>query len=79
MRKGAESDRTHIVSDFPGAAQTVVMLARPFIDAKDTNVTKARVLNAVFSGMFTSRLNMNLREDKHWTYGTSSYFYRING
>jgi zinc protease len=23
----------------------------------------------VLGGSFTSRLNMNLREDKHWTYG----------
>ena len=28
--------------------------------------------NAVFGGDFTSRLNMNLREDKHWSYGARS-------
>ena len=27
------------------------------------------VVNRVLGGNFTSRINMNLREDKHWTYG----------
>src|SRR5262249_21290767 len=26
-----------------------------------------------FGGLFTSRLNMNLREDKHWAYGAFSF------
>lgn len=29
-------------------------------------------MNNIFGGEFTSRLNMNLREDKHWTYGSRS-------
>ncbi|MET0327690.1 MAG: insulinase family protein, partial [Luteimonas sp.] len=28
--------------------------------------------NTVFGGDFTARLNMNLREDKHWSYGARS-------
>ena len=28
--------------------------------------------NAVVGGTFTSRINMNLREDKHWSYGARS-------
>ncbi len=28
--------------------------------------------NTVFGGAFTSRINMNLREDKHWSYGARS-------
>ena len=30
------------------------------------------IANGVFGGDFTSRLNMNLREDKHWSYGARS-------
>jgi zinc protease len=30
------------------------------------------LLNDVFGGTFSSRLNMNLREDKHWSYGVGS-------
>ena len=29
--------------------------------------------NQVFGGDFTARLNMNLREDKHWAYGAYSF------
>ncbi len=29
-------------------------------------------MNDVLGGTFTSRLNMNLREDKHWSYGVRS-------
>ncbi len=29
-------------------------------------------LNTVLGGGFVSRLNMNLREDKHWAYGAGS-------
>jgi predicted Zn-dependent peptidase len=32
----------------------------------------SQTANAVFGGTFTSRLNMNLREDKRWSYGARS-------
>jgi zinc protease len=31
-------------------------------------------MNNVFGGQFTSRLNMNLREDKGYTYGAGAFF-----
>jgi zinc protease len=30
------------------------------------------LVNEVFGGSFSSRINMNLREDKHWSYGVRS-------
>lgn len=30
------------------------------------------ILNNILGGSFTSRINMNLREDKHWSYGAGS-------
>jgi zinc protease len=35
---------------------------------------KANVMNYVLGGAFNSRINLNLREDKGWTYGARSYF-----
>lgn len=35
---------------------------------------KAYLSNFPLGGAFNSRLNLNLREDKGWTYGASSYF-----
>ncbi len=32
-----------------------------------------------FGGLFTSRLNMNLREDKHWAYGAFSFYQDAQG
>jgi zinc protease len=32
-------------------------------------------MNDVLGGTFSSRLNMNLREDKHWSYGASSFVF----
>jgi zinc protease len=29
--------------------------------------------NALLGGLFSSRINMNLREQKHWSYGAQSY------
>src|SRR5260221_13722863 len=35
---------------------------------------KAGLMNFTLGGDFSSRLNLNLREDKGWTYGASSRF-----
>ncbi len=31
-----------------------------------------QLVNDIFGGKFSSRINMNLREDKHWSYGVRS-------
>ena len=36
-------------------------------------------LNEILGGSFTSRINMNLREDKHWSYGAHSFLYDARG
>ncbi len=33
------------------------------------------VMNAVYGGEFNARLNMNLREDKHWAYGAYAFMF----
>jgi zinc protease len=37
------------------------------------------VMNDMVGGTFSSRLNMNLREDKHWSYGAFSMFFSAKG
>ena len=39
----------------------------------------AKVMNDILGGQFISRLNLNLREDKHWTYGAGSFLVPTNG
>lgn len=65
----------HIV-DYPGASQSSIAVARrsPVWSAKDQ--IEKMLMNRVLGGMFTSRLNMNLREDKGYSYGAGSMFMR---
>ena len=61
-----------VVVDFPGAPQTMIRLGRPLLAAADADLASATVMNQVLGGMFTSRLNLKLREEKQWTYGAFS-------
>jgi zinc protease len=61
-----------LVVDFPGAPQTIIRLARPLMSATDAEQPAAIVMNQVLGGMFSSRLNLKLREEKQWTYGAYS-------
>ncbi len=61
--------------DDPGAAQTVVSYikhAMPY-DALG-EYFKANLMNFPLGGMFNSRINLNLREDKGYTYGARTRF-----
>ncbi len=61
-----------ILVDHPEAVQSTI-LAGHAIAPFDANVnTELSIMNAVFGGSFESRINMNLREDKSWSYGMRS-------
>jgi zinc protease len=58
--------------DKPGALQSVIIagaVAPPTANPKEIAI---EAMNDGLGGMFGSRLNMNLREDKHWSYGARS-------
>lgn len=64
--------QTIYLVDRPGYEQSLIFagqLASPTGSDSDIAMTAA---NTLFGGMFTSRLNMNLREDKGWAYGARS-------
>jgi zinc protease len=57
------------------APSSVIMMGYPSIKFDATgDYFKNRVANFVFGGAFNSRLNLNLREDKGYTYGIRSGF-----
>jgi len=65
--------------DRPGAPQSV-LIAGTIAPAQNTpNEVALDMWNNILSGTFTGRLNMNLREDKHWSYGTHSQFLSTAG
>ncbi|MCY3164481.1 insulinase family protein, partial [Acinetobacter baumannii] len=58
--------------DQPGAIQSNVYAAQLVPPTGDTGTIDFDFANGVLGGQFSSRLNMNLREDKHWAYGSYS-------
>ena len=61
-----------ILIHHPEAVQSTI-LAGHAIDPFDASInTELAIMNAVFGGTFESRINMNLREDKSWSYGMRS-------
>jgi zinc protease len=59
--------------DKPGAPQSSILAGQiiPSTTSADRMVTETAV--SVFGGTFTSRINMNLREDKRWSYGAGMF------
>ncbi|MEI8114438.1 MAG: pitrilysin family protein [Bacteroidia bacterium] len=65
--------------DRPGSIQSLVLagnLTAPFGQLNEASVS---VMNSIIGGDFTSRINMNIREDKHWSYGAGSFIYNTKG
>ena len=60
--------------DQPGAVQANIYAVQLVPSSKDPGQVKLEIANSVLGGEFSSRLNMNLREDKHWAYGSYSGF-----
>lgn len=60
--------------DKPEAAQSVIMIGWPGVERTSPDFAPLAVLNTLLGGSFTSRLNMNLRETKGYSYGAGSSF-----
>ncbi len=67
------------IMDRPGAIQSVVIAGLATSPRNNRTRFTESVMNAILGGQFISRLNMNLREDKHWTYGARSLFLDARG
>jgi zinc protease len=63
-----------ILVDKPGAVQSVIAVGLIGNVRKTPDFFPMMVMNMVFGGQFSSRLNMNLREEKGYTYGANSRF-----
>jgi zinc protease len=63
------------IVDRPASPQSVIMMGYPSMPYDATGeYFKNSVVNYPFGGAFNSRLNLNLREDKGYTYGIRSGF-----
>jgi zinc protease len=55
-----------------GAEQSLVMAVELAPPRSAPDNVALQTVNTVLGGSFISRINMNLREEKHWSYGASS-------
>ncbi len=60
--------------DIPGAAQSSIYVAHMGPDRLDPNYYANQMMTGVLGGGFSSRINMNLREDKGYSYGARGAF-----
>ena len=66
----ATFDRPGIyVVDKPGAAQSVISIGQIGVSRDNPDFFPLQVMNSILGGQFSARVNMNLREDKGYTYG----------
>jgi zinc protease len=63
-----------VIVDKPGSAQTEVRVAMIGAPRSTPDYEALRVMNEELGGLFSSRINLNLREDHGYTYGASSQF-----
>jgi zinc protease len=70
--------RVYLV-DQPGAVQANILAGLLVNSTADDEALDFDIANGVFGGTFTSRLNMNLREDKSWSYGARSSAFSAKG
>ena len=59
--------------DKPGASQSVITVSVPVMGRDDAAWFPLYLGNRAWGGSFMARLNMNLREEKGWTYGARSW------
>ncbi len=67
---------SHTTVDFvdkPGAVQSVVNITYPIeLNHNASDRIAANLMNAIFGGVISSRINLNLREKNAYTYGANS-------
>ncbi len=62
------------IVDRPGAAQSVIQIGQVGVERTTPDYFPLLVLNTILGGQFVSRVNLNLRESKGYTYGARTAF-----
>jgi zinc protease len=70
----AEAPRSIVFTDLPTATQSQVLVGWRAPKASSPEILPLLVANNIVGGIFTSRLNLNLREQKAFSYGVFSRF-----
>lgn len=71
----AKAEQQFFIQEKTAAPSSVIMMGYPAMKYDATgDYFKSQIANFAFGGAFNSRLNLNLREDKGYTYGIRSSF-----
>ncbi|MFO1428324.1 MAG: pitrilysin family protein, partial [Steroidobacteraceae bacterium] len=70
----AAGTRTVVVVDKPGAPQTALRIGQVGVPRSSPDYVPLEVMNTELGGLFSSRINLNLREQHGYTYGAGSRF-----
>src|SRR6185369_15800619 len=65
--------------DRPGSIQSIIFAAQIFPPKANPGELALETLSSILGGNLTSRLNMNLRESKHWSYGAAVFVVPAKG
>ncbi len=67
------------IMDRPGAIQSLILAGEIAPPKNNPDDIAIETMNNILGGNFGARINMNLREDKHWSYGAQSFFWSARG
>lgn len=67
------------IMDRPGSQQSIIFAGHIAPPKGNPNEIAIETMNTILGGAFISRVNMNLREDKGWSYGASSLIWDAKG
>ena len=74
LQVSAKTERRIVIVDKPGSPQSVLRIGQVGLDRKNPDYPKVTVMNEILGGLFSSRINLNLREAHGYTYGAFSAF-----
>jgi zinc protease len=67
------------ILDRPGALQSFILAGEIAPPRNNPDEIAIEAMNDILGGSFGARINMNLREDKHWSYGAQSFMVDAKG
>jgi zinc protease len=65
--------------DRPGSDQSIIFAGNLAPPKANPDEMAIKAMNNILGGKFGSRINMNLREDKHWSYGAFTLLFEARG
>ena len=74
LQVSATTERKIVIVDKPGSPQSVLRIGQVGLARSNPDYVAVNVMNDILGGLFSSRINLNLREVHGYTYGAGSGF-----